>query len=115
MNMLELRFLCRFTVKEEDGVARVPLTRLGGSYGDVSVRYDIQSVSAIEGQDFVGTGGVVQFNNGVDAATINVTLNDDTEMEFEETFTLQLTITSGEVSVQSLMYYNNIWLMSLDP
>ncbi|XP_048257204.1 adhesion G-protein coupled receptor V1-like isoform X2 [Haliotis rufescens] len=89
------------TVKEEDGVARVPLTRLGGSYGDVSVRYDIQSVSAIEGQDFVGTGGVVQFNSGVDAATVNVTLNDDTEMEFEETFTLRLTITTGGAQLGS--------------
>ena len=76
-------------------MASVPVTRGPGTYGDVSVRYTATSGTAIIGQDFFLPTHEVVIPSGVAMGTINVTVVDDDEQEFAETFTLRLMSVSG--------------------
>uniref|UniRef100_A0A1I8J347 Cadherin domain-containing protein n=1 Tax=Macrostomum lignano TaxID=282301 RepID=A0A1I8J347_9PLAT len=81
-----------FEVDESVGVARVPVTRAPGSYGRVSCRYTSRNLTATPGIDYVLLDLPVVFENGQTEQTINVTIVDDSEPEFDEQ--LQITLTS---------------------
>ena len=82
---------------EEAGVARLPLIRSGGNFGKVSVKYQTFSITATEGVDYVRPPGEVILEDGVRNMTIDVTIRDDSELEYEETFRIQLVSATGEV------------------
>ena len=84
-----------FPVTEEAGVARLPLIRSGGNFGRVSVMYKTFGITATEGVDYLKPSGEVVFEDGVRNTTLDVTIQDDSELEYEETFRVQLTTPTG--------------------
>ena len=91
-----LKFIFILSVTEAKGVASLPLTRTRGNFGQVSVNYLTYPVTAIEGEDYVRPSSVVVFGDGVRSAFINITILDDSQLEYEETFRVQLVGTAGK-------------------
>ena len=90
-----------FTVPEDVGTALVPVTRGPGNYGDVRVRYRVLDDTALGGVDYVGLQqGVnedeVLIKDGMAGTTINVTIINDLEREYDETFLVVLTQALGK-------------------
>ncbi|KAL3865787.1 hypothetical protein ACJMK2_043142 [Sinanodonta woodiana] len=80
-----------FLVREEDGVAQIPLLRTGGTYSQVTVLFETRNLTALANIDYVVPSGQVIFQDGMNQTTINITIVDDTEMEFQEQFLVILT------------------------
>ena len=80
---------------EEAEVAKLPLIRSGGNFGKVSVKYETFSITATEGVDYLKPTGEVVFEDGVRDMTLDITIQDDSELEYEETFRVQLTSATG--------------------
>ena len=89
-------YACVMAVSESVGVASVPLSRGPGTYGAVSVRYTATSGTASIGSDFLLPSLRVVIPDGIAMATINVTIVDDEDREFAETFQLNLLSVTGE-------------------
>ncbi|MGZ8333601.1 MAG: Calx-beta domain-containing protein, partial [Allosphingosinicella sp.] len=70
------------------------VTRTGGT-GAFTVDYATAPGSATAGSDFVATSGTLSFAAGENSKTIDVTVNGDTEGEFSETFSVQLSNPTG--------------------
>lgn len=51
-------------VKESAGIVEVPVNRLKGSDGEVSVKWRTIDRSAISGRDYKGGSGEIKFKNG---------------------------------------------------
>ena len=83
----------------------MPLSRGPGTYGDVSVRYTATSGTASIGSDFLLPASRVIIPDGVAMATINVTILDDVDREFAETFQLRLLSVTGVCSTS--IYFNS--------
>ncbi|XP_032809135.2 adhesion G-protein coupled receptor V1 isoform X2 [Petromyzon marinus] len=84
------------SVAEEDGVLLVPLARHKGTYGSVMVLYVSRGVTAQPGgEDYLLPDGAALFMDGQNVSFINVSITDDDEREFEETFEIQLVSTTG--------------------
>jgi parallel beta-helix repeat protein len=84
-----------YTSSESAVTATITVTRTGGSLGTVSVPFSAISGTAIAGNDFVATNGVLTFNNGQASRSFSVPLNDDGTPEDNETVQLQLGTPSG--------------------
>ena len=84
-----------FVVTEEEGVAKIPVIRNGGSYGAVSVLYRTINDSASEGIDYVRPPGELRFDDGQSEATLDITIRNDPEMEYSEKFQVILQSTTG--------------------
>lgn len=89
-----------FNAAEDAGVASV-VVRLNAASGQtVSVRVLAQPGSAVDGQDFVATNGVLVFLPGQTNRTFNVPVLDDLADELTETVSLSLTnLTNGVLGV----------------
>lgn len=86
-----------YTAYEDEGVAMVPIIRGPGDYGKVSVEYEVKDISAELGVDYrISLKPVVNFNSGQSKATVDVTILDDSEREYEEQFLLILKNPSGK-------------------
>lgn len=83
-------------MREEDGIARLAVTRVGGSYGEVRVRYGAENLTATAGIDYSLPPGEVVFLDGVTLNNISITIVDDLEREQAETLRVVLTSVSGE-------------------
>ncbi|MET1112144.1 MAG: Calx-beta domain-containing protein, partial [Allosphingosinicella sp.] len=70
------------------------VTRTGGA-GAFTIDYATAPGSASAGSDFVATSGTLSFAAGENSKTIDVTVNGDTEGEFSETFSVQLSNPTG--------------------
>ena len=90
-----------FTVQEESGFARIPVVRLGGSYGLVSATYTAKNGTATIGRDFALPNGTLSLGNGVTSTHINVTIIDDVVREFSEQFQIELTSATGKYIFKS--------------
>ncbi|XP_061172919.1 adhesion G-protein coupled receptor V1-like [Saccostrea echinata] len=82
-------------VSEESGVAQIRLKREGGNYGDIEITYSVHNITAQQEVDYVVSGNKVTMSNGSRNTTIDITIRDDSDMEFEETFEVQLLSVSG--------------------
>ena len=54
--------------------------------------------TAVEGVDYVLPSGEVTFGDGVRNATVDITIRNDPDMEYKETFRVELTSASGNKS-----------------
>nr|XP_006812422.1 PREDICTED: G protein coupled receptor 98-like protein isoform X1 [Saccoglossus kowalevskii] len=91
-----------FVVTEDIGTASVPVTRIGGMYGLVSVKFTSQPLTATpNGVDYVLNDGEVVFQDGQSVAYINVDIIDDNIKEFAEMFEITLTDTLGGATLGS--------------
>jgi len=64
-------------VEEDAGYLVIPVVRVGGLYGEVSVRYVSRGLSATPGLDYFLPNGSLTFGHGQNASHINVTIVDD--------------------------------------
>ncbi|XP_077457045.1 adhesion G-protein coupled receptor V1 [Stigmatopora argus] len=83
------------TVEEDAGTVLIPVVRMAGSYGMVSVEYVLRGLSATPGLDYIANNGSVMFIHGQQSSVINVTIIDDTESESAEMFQIVLVGTTG--------------------
>ncbi|ALG68759.1 Calx-beta domain-containing protein [Beggiatoa leptomitoformis] len=88
-----------YAVNENDGNLTVNVKRVSGTKGDVRVNYSAQNSTAVNGQDFVLSSGLLVWADGnSDVKTISITLQDDLVAEQNESFVLKLsTPTNGLV------------------
>ncbi len=87
-----------FTVNENSGQATITLRRIGGTKGQVAVNYAAVPGTAINGTDFVQTGGVMVFQDGETTKTFTVPILDDTA--FDGTKTVQLLLSIAKSTTQ---------------
>ena len=52
-----------FVIKETGLKALIPVVRLGGADGHVSVRWSTKDITALEGKDYQGKEGLLEFDN----------------------------------------------------
>lgn len=88
-----------YTVNENVGNATLTIKRTGGTVGAVALSYATSDITASDGSDYFGTSsGFVNFADGVDTATINIPIINDSEADDlpVETFGVSLDIFSGD-------------------
>jgi CSLREA domain-containing protein len=84
-----------YTVNESDGTASISVERVGGSEGDISADFTTTDGTAHAPDDYTDGSTTVQFNDGVTGTkTINVSINDDSLYEGDETVSLSLSTTT---------------------
>jgi CSLREA domain-containing protein len=86
-----------YTVAENGGVAHITVKRVGGSDGSVSATFSTSDGTAtVADNDYVAVAGqTVTFNDGDTAdKTVDVTVNDDSTYEADETVNLTLSGTT---------------------
>ena len=78
-------------VLESDSELTLNIVRQGGSEGDVSVNYSLESDTAVSGEDFVSQTGTLTWSDGDTASKmVTVTLINDSIEEDNEQFRLAL-------------------------
>lgn len=81
-----------YTVKEGAGLARVYLSRTGGSVGAASVIYTTLSGTALAGSDYTPTNGMLTWLDGETGdKVVEIPITVDALLETPERFTVQLT------------------------
>ena len=89
----------------EGQTAYINLTRSGGTFGDISVRYNITDGSARgNGEDYfvASLQGELVFTQGQEVASIMIPIRDDTLPELQEQFFVQLTGATGGASIAGI-------------
>ena len=89
--------LFHFSASEDLGIVSVPLTRVQGYWGDVEVHFTVHNGTAVLGRDFAVSQYSTTLSDGQQRAHINITILNDNEREFEETFRVQLTSVTGKL------------------
>jgi len=90
----------RQTVSESDGSATIGVTRWDGNEGVVSATYSTSDGTAIDGIDYNGATGVLEWADGDDdTKTFDVEVIDNSSSEGERTVILELSDPTGGVSV----------------
>ena len=82
--------LANDSANESSGTATVTVTRIEGSQGTVSVLLDTANGTALGGEDFAPTNGVLTFGPDIFQQSFTVSLLNDTNLEGPETFSLVL-------------------------
>tara|TARA_Y100000780_G_scaffold81513_1_gene73820 strand:- start:27 stop:986 length:960 start_codon:yes stop_codon:yes gene_type:complete len=78
-------------VLETDSELALNIVRQGGSEGEVSVNYSLESGTAVSDEDFVSQSGTLTWSDGdTSSKTINIALINDTTEEDNERFRLVL-------------------------
>jgi uncharacterized delta-60 repeat protein len=78
-------------VNETDGFAAITVFRAGGSAEEVSVDFTLTMGTASEGVDYVTTNGTLVFPDGSLFQTFTIPIQDDGQLEVNETIFLTLT------------------------
>ncbi len=92
-----------FTVTLLDPVTNAPLTFAGR---DITIGYTITEGSALEPQDYIGTGGTIVIPEGTNLTTpitINVPVINDAFFEADETFTITLNNVTNATLIDSFL------------
>jgi Leucine-rich repeat (LRR) protein len=87
-----------YSVNENDGTIEIPVTRVAGKSGDISVQYATSNGTAIAGDDYAETQGTLSWaDNETGAKIFSVPIIDDDVFDnYEETFNVTLhTPTNG--------------------
>jgi hypothetical protein len=87
-----------YVVSEAGSSVTLSVLRIGGSNGVASVRYDTTNITATAGSDFTGiTNGLLTFANGETVKTITIPVLEDTVVEGDEAFGVNLSNPSSGV------------------
>ena len=81
--------------------ATFPVTLSAAATSAVTVTYATANGTATAGSDYAATGGTLTFPAGTTTQSIGVTVNGDTTVEPNETFTVTLTSPSGATLVRA--------------
>ena len=88
-------------VMEEDGTITVYVVRAQGTVGSISVEYQTVDGSAVSlgpRSDYQESVGILNFPDGVQVQSINITLSDDDTPEVLKNFTIRLSNPQGSMS-----------------
>jgi hypothetical protein len=88
-----------YTVQENAGTATITVTRTGDTSGAVSVRYSTSNGSATAGIDYTAASGILSFAPGETSKTFTVSIQDDAQVEGNETINLTLSHPTGGASL----------------
>ncbi|KAM6965415.1 adhesion G-protein coupled receptor V1 [Aplochiton taeniatus] len=83
------------TVEEDVGFLSVPVVRRVGSYGRVTAQFISRGLTATPDLDYRLANGSVTFSHGQNSSHINVSIIDDLDREYAETFEIRLTGATG--------------------
>ncbi len=91
------------TASVSEGGTNVVLTvnRSGGLTNTVTVDYATADVSATAGSDYTSAAGTLTFTNGVTSKTITIAIADDSAIETNETFKVNLSNATGGATIIS--------------
>ncbi|XP_078609658.1 sodium/calcium exchanger 3-like isoform X6 [Branchiostoma floridae x Branchiostoma japonicum] len=84
-----------FIFKESAGIASVPVQRTKGSDGVISVKWKTKDMRAVNGRDYVGGEGVLEFQHGETEKNIDIQIFDDKDFEKDEDFMVELSDAAG--------------------
>lgn len=90
-----------YLFKESCGTAKVEVIRRNGSDGTVSVCWKTIDGSAVNGKDYRGGTGKVEFQHGEMSKLIEIPLIDDDVFENDEKFHIELYDPSGGANLGS--------------
>lgn len=77
-------------VKGSYYISRVPVNRVGGCDGHVSVKWKTTDITAVDGTDYKGGEGVLEFDNQEISKTIDISLGESDKPERDECFSIEL-------------------------
>ena len=83
------------TANEDDGTVTLTVNLTGTASTNVTVNYTTVAVSATAGSDYTAASGTLTFTNGVTSRTITVTLLNNSTVETNETFKVNLASPTG--------------------
>jgi glucose/arabinose dehydrogenase len=87
------------SVLEPGQTVLVPIVRTGDLSGRVEVQYATNNQTAIAGQDYVATSGVIVFEPGVSRVQVPVTITNDSQSEASELFGMSIiNVSSGSLA-----------------
>jgi uncharacterized delta-60 repeat protein len=84
-----------YLVYEEEASVDLTVTRLGGSYGEVSVNYSTVDNAAMASIDYVAVSGLLTFADGVTSQIVSISLLNDHDYEGDESFFVMLSNVQG--------------------
>ena len=90
-----------YTVNENGTEALITVTRVNGSFGNVTVDYATSDDTAVSGSDYTATSGTLSFDDGVTSQTFSVNITNDSTYEGDETVDLALSSPSGGAGLGS--------------
>lgn len=76
--------------KESSRRVRIPVNRINGADGHVSVAWKTKDITAISGKDYQGGEGVLKFDHGETSRTIDIEIFDSMKPERDESFQVDL-------------------------
>ncbi|XP_041364758.1 sodium/calcium exchanger 2-like [Gigantopelta aegis] len=82
-------------VQESLLVVHIPVQRINGSRGAVSVKWKTKDITAIDGGDYIGEEGELRFNNQETSRDIIIKLFENSKSERDECFQIDLLATTG--------------------
>jgi uncharacterized protein YhfF len=90
-----------YKVKENRNRATITVTRVGGSFGTVSVDYATSDDTATAGTDYTAAIGSLSFTDGVTSQSFSIDILDDTVYEGNESLNLTLSNPAGGAGLGS--------------
>ncbi|KAK6170124.1 hypothetical protein SNE40_018596 [Patella caerulea] len=81
--------------KESSRRIRIPVQRLSGADGHVSVTWRTKDMTAFDGKDFEGGEGELKFDNGETSKSIDLVLFPSNKPERDDSFQVELLETTG--------------------
>lgn len=84
-----------YYVREDAGKVTIPVHRFGGFSGSISIQYNTVAGTATPFSDFIPTNGVLNFAEGETNKYIEVEILDDSKVEGNETFFVNLSNPQG--------------------
>lgn len=94
-----LSILASDVITEGPSTYALPVTRSGGTDGEVSVDYVIVPSSAVEGDDYTGTTGTITFADGQQTQNISIGIVNDSVAEFGEVFSVEISNPTGGAGI----------------
>ncbi|KAH9513186.1 Sodium/calcium exchanger 1 [Bulinus truncatus] len=88
-----------YVVKETGLKALIPLVRLGGADGHISVKWKSKDITAIEGKDYSGKEGILEFDNQETTKNLIINLFESNKAERDESFQVELTEATGGATI----------------
>ncbi|MDJ0660362.1 MAG: Ig-like domain-containing protein, partial [Crocosphaera sp.] len=84
-----------YEVVEDNNTAQITIIREDGSDGEVTVDYSTSDGTATAGEDYTAVSGTLTFNDGESVKTITIPINNDSDVEADESFTITLSNPTG--------------------
>lgn len=87
----KLEFVKPSIIAQESGrKVRVPVQRVGGADGHVSVKWSTKDITAVTGSDYEGGEGILKFDHGETTKSIEIPIHDSKKKERDESFQITL-------------------------